>query len=365
MSAPIEKYADYVNTVSGKILLGCDGFVDEVYQIVDVRKSLAEYTAMDKVKQFGDLIVDRADGGVGLEIVHVRRCSGGFTPNTGRVAALLGLRPTLAGLYGEKEIDPAFHEFVDNCNLMSLGESAVTLVFEFPDGKILMSDLKTVAELTWADFAAHFGEDGLKTLFSGVDVLGLGYWSLTPDFDNLLKGFMAEADTASPPRRMFFDFADIKKKADECFGETLALIKQFNDKIPMTLSLNEHEVFELFKRVGVDCNEHDPAKVAAALTVARDKIGIDELVVHTPVYAAASSATDGEGTAMQDTQTDVIRTAGAGDTFNGGYLCASLGDLTVKERLVIANAATAFFVTHATAPNKEELIAQIEKATDK
>ena len=57
--------------------------------------------------------------------------------------------------------------------------------------------------------------------------------------------------------------------------------------------------------------------------------------------------------------------AGAGDTFNGGYLCASLGELSIKERLVIANAATAFFVTNATAPTKKALIAQVEKASDK
>jgi hypothetical protein len=31
----------------------------------------------------------------------------------------------------------------------------------------------------------------------------------------------------------------------------------------------------------------------------------------------------------------------------------------------MANAATAFFVTHATGPTKEELVAQIEKAADK
>jgi len=41
------------------------------------------------------------------------------------------------------------------------------------------------------------------------------------------------------------------------------------------------------------------------------------------------------------------------------------GDLPIKERLVVANAATAFFVTHATGPTKKELIAQIEKASDK
>jgi sugar/nucleoside kinase (ribokinase family) len=133
----------------------------------------------------------------------------------------------------------------------------------------------------------------------------------------------------------------------------------------MTLSLNEHEVFELFRRLGVDSPADEPAAMAAALTVAREKMGIDELVVHTPVYGAASNATDGEGYAVQETQTAVIRTAGAGDTFNGGYLCASLGDLTIKERLVIANAATAFFVTRAEAPTKTELLAMIEATTDR
>jgi sugar/nucleoside kinase (ribokinase family) len=366
MSTAIDRYADYLNNISGNILLGCDGFVDEVYNIVDVRRSLNDFTAMDKVKQFGDLIVERADGGVGLEIVHIRRCSGGFTPNTGRVAAMLGLRPTITGLYGANGvIDPAFHEFIDNCNILSLGDPAVTLVFEFPDGKLLMSDLKSVATLTWTDFVSFFGYEKLKDMFSNTDILGLGYWSLTPDFDNFLKGFVAQADTTKPPRRMFFDFADIKKKADECFEETAALIREFNSTIPMTLSLNEHEVSELFRRVGVDCPPDEPEATAKALTVAREKMGIDELVVHTPAYGAASNASDGEGWAVQNTQTNVIRTAGAGDTFNGGYLCASLGDLSVKERLVIANAATAFFVTRAAAPNTDELIAQIEEATDR
>jgi len=68
---------------------------------------------------------------------------------------------------------------------------------------------------------------------------------------------------------------------------------------------------------------------------------------------------------LQERQTQVVRLAGAGDSFNGGYLCASLGDLPLKQRLVIANAATAFFVTHATGPTREQLIAQIERAEDK
>ncbi len=361
----MKRYTDYINNLSGKILLGCDGFVDEVYEIVEERKSLTEFTAMQKLKHFGELLVKRADGGVGMELVPKRRCEGGFAINTGRIAAILGIKPLLPGLYGGKEIDPAFVEFQDNCHLLSLGDPALTIVFEFSDGKILMSNLQAVSNLTWEDFKKFFGGQKLKEMFSGVDILGLGYWSLTTDFDGFFKGFMEQYEDAKPPRRMFFDFADIKKKSSESFVKSLGLIKNYNSKIPMTLSLNEHEVLELFSRVGVECPDLTPAAIASALTTAREKIGFDELVVHTPEFAAASSAADGEAHAMQERQKNVVRSAGAGDSFNGGYLCASLGNLPIKERLVIANAATAFFVTHATGPTREELIAQIAKASDK
>jgi hypothetical protein len=365
MSTTMKKYADFLHNIRGKILLGCDGFVDETYEIVEVRKSQADFTAMKKLRQFGDLIVARADGGVGVELVPKRRCEGGFAINTGRVAAALGLKPRLPGLYGREVIDPAYEEFKENCELASLGDPALTIALEFGDGKILMSNLEAVSSLTWNDFEKHFGSAKLRELFSGVDILGLGYWSLTANFDDLFKGFMSQYESLPPPRRMFFDFADIKKKSSESFLKSLELIRSYNSKIPMTFSLNEHEVLELFSRLGVDRPELTPAAIASALTVARDKIGFDELVVHTPEFAAASSATDGEAYAMQDRQTNVLRLAGAGDSFNGGYLCASIGDLPPKERLVVANAVAAFFVTHATAPAKEELLAQIEKGSDK
>ncbi|MCX6971881.1 MAG: PfkB family carbohydrate kinase [Verrucomicrobia bacterium] len=365
MTPTIKKYADFLHRISGKILLGCDGFVDETYEIVEIRKSQTEFTPMKKLRQFGELLVERADGGVGLELVPKRRCEGGFGINTGRVAACLGLKPCLPGLYGSKAIAPAYHQFDEICDLVSLGDPALTIALEFSDGKVLMSNLEAVSSLTWEHFKNHFGEEKLKALFSGVDILGLGYWSLTANFDGLFQGFMEQYASMTPPRRMFFDFADIKKKSSESFIESLELIRTFNSKIPMTFSLNEHEVVELFSRIGVERPELTPAAIASALTVAREKIGFDELVVHTPEFAAASSSADGEAHAIQDRQTNVVRLAGAGDSFNGGFLCASLGDLPLKERLVIANAVTAFFVTHATPPTKEELIAQIEKSAEK
>lgn len=365
MSTDMNTYVDYLNNLSGNILLGCDGFVDETYEIVEERKSQNEFTAMKNLKMFGELLVERADGGVGVELVPKRRCEGGFAINSGRIAAILGLKPRLPGLYGKPMIDPAFIGFEEICELHSLGAPALTIALEFNDGKVLMSNLEAVSSLTWADFEKFFSAEQLKALFTDVDILGLGYWSLTADFDGFFMGFMQQYESLTPPRRMVFDFADIKKKSRESFVKSLELIRSYNSKIPMTLSLNEHEVLELCLRVGIERPALNPATIASTLKLAREKIGFDEIVVHTPEFAAASNAKDGEAYAIQERQTQVIRTAGAGDSFNGGYMCASLGALPIKERLVMANAATAFFVTHATGPNKEELIAQIEKASDK
>jgi hypothetical protein len=272
--------------------------------------------------------------------------------------------PRLPGLYGGKTIDPAYEQFTKICELFSLGDPALTIALEFGDGKVLMSNLEAVSSLNWGDFEKQFGKKKLTEMFSGVDILGLGYWSLTANFDELFQGFMKQYETTTPPRRMFFDFADIKKKSSESFIRSLELIRSFGSKIPMVLSLNEHEVLELLSRIGVARPELTPKAISSALAIAREKIGFAELVVHTPEFAAASSA-EGEAYALQDRQTKVVRLAGAGDSFNGGYLCASLENLSLKERLVVANAVTAFFVTHGTPPSKEELIAQIEKASDK
>lgn len=365
MSTKMNQYIEYINNVGGKILLGCDGFVDETYEIVGERRSQTDFTPMSNLKHFGELLVQRADGGVGVELVPKRRCEGGFGINTARIAAFLGIESVLPGLYGRSEIDPAFVEFLGKCELLSMGDPALTIALEFDDGKVLMSNLEAVSTVSWADFEAHFDEQKRKEMFTDVDILGLGYWSLTANFDEFFEGFMAQYENIEPPRRMFYDFADIKKKSSESLMKTLGLIRNYNEKIPMTLSLNEHEVMELFLRLGIDYTSLAPETVSEPLAIAREKIGFDELLVHTPNFAAGSSAKDGEAFAMQDRQTHVVRSAGAGDSFNGGYISASLGDLPIKKRLVVANAATAFFVTHATGPTKEELIAQIEKGSDK
>jgi hypothetical protein len=60
----MKDYSDYIENLSGNILLGCDGFVDETYEIVEERQGPSDFSAVENLKDFGQLIVDRAGGGV-------------------------------------------------------------------------------------------------------------------------------------------------------------------------------------------------------------------------------------------------------------------------------------------------------------
>ena len=52
MSTDMNTYVDYINSMSGNILLGCDGFVDETYEIVQERQNQTEFSAIENLKDF-------------------------------------------------------------------------------------------------------------------------------------------------------------------------------------------------------------------------------------------------------------------------------------------------------------------------
>ena len=57
-----------------------------------------------------------------------------------------------------------------------------------------------------------------------------------------------------------------------------------------------------------------------------------------------------------------VRTAGAGDTFNGGYIAGMLSKMATDERLHTANLAVIHFLKNGIPPSKEELAKIIEKS---
>ena len=354
-----DRVAERFDGPCGKIVLGIDGFIDEVWQIIESRAGSGEYSLYEKMGDFTAALAGCGDGGFSNEIVRKRRSYGGFTANTGKAVSRLGARPTLLGMFGHGRIDPVFAEFSKGNDLVSVGEPGVSLIYEFTDGKLMLVHMQEIMGLDWGSLTDAVSEADLKALFGEADIIALGYWSLMPAFDDIAGKVCALLRGSSRRQRMFFDFADIRKRDKASLDGTLNQLAVLGKQIPMTLSVNEHEAALLFSYYGETFSE-EPEGADIKTEKVRGVIGIDELVVHTPHYASAASASDGSFVLPQHYCVSPVITTGAGDNFNGGYLAAALKGLDMPERLAVANAVTHQYVSLGHSPDKEEMLAELE-----
>jgi hypothetical protein len=356
----LEHVIDYIDNVQGKVVLGIDGFIDQVWQVIETRTSKNEYKLIDKMSAFGQTIVNRGEGGMANELIKKRRSCGGFTANTGRGIGRLGLSTVLLGMYGKDTIDPIFDEFKEICKLISVGDPVLSNILEFSDGKIMMPYLKELLNFEWKDLVNALGHEKLKTIFGDADIVSMGYWSNMPEFDDMITKLYDNYLSENRPKRLFFDFANIKKRSPEAIKETFKVLGALNNKVPMTLSLNEHEAVLLFSYYGQEITE-DIDQVITTVAYIREKICLDELIVHTPYYAVAASKFEGVSFVIQDYCENPVITTGAGDTFNAGYIASSLGNLNLDERLAISNATTRFYIGNGFSPSRNDLIEEIKR----
>lgn len=349
------------------VLLGIDGMIDEVWELLDSRTGPGQYTKMTKLMQLGSAITERGTGGLAKERLLKRRSSGGFVANTGRATAMLGAGTTMLGMFGtRRQVDPVFDEFEELGTLVSIGEPQRIHVLEFSDGKIMMPNLDELINLTWQQVVDCLGEERLRGLCN-VDMMGVGYWSNLYDFENIMTALVTDYLKNGRTRRVFHDFANLNKRSHQALCDALSVLGSLNAQLPQTLSLNEHEGGILARQLGIAYPEHvnrpecEPAVLAAAEEIRR-QTGLDEVIIHTLHFAVAATATEGTSSVMQDYCDNAIKTTGAGDTFNGGYMVASAAGLELTARLLAANATTRYYVEHALPPTREQLIAQMERS---
>jgi len=350
----IQKITTALANLNGTIYMCADGFIDEVWELVDSRASLAKYTPVSKMTHFGQRIIGVGTGGMGIELVKKRRDYGGFTANIGYATARLGINTTMVGLFGKGEIDPVFAPVRAVSNMITMGDAAVTHALEFDDGKILMTHMGVVLEVDWNRLVREIGISKLTELITEADIIGIGYWSCLPDFDNMVEQACELIPLDGKERRFFFDFADVRKRDTDSLVNTLAVLRQLNTKCPMILSMNEHEAAIIFELQG-ETLDNVGRPVAEKTGAVRTKLGLDELVIHTPQYAVAASSKEPPALMLQKYCEKPVRTAGAGDTFNGGYIAATMAGLDIAERLFVANETVSFFLNTGNAPNRKDL----------
>ena len=129
-----------------KVVVGFDGFVDEIVEAVDRRHSFASYTRMSNMTQFGERISKAAGLSTNIELVPKTMKLGGNGPIMAN-ALVAGHQCFLYGRPGQPNVHPVFNELVEGCtevySLLNLATDAV----EFEIAAVMLGKMEGLNDI--------------------------------------------------------------------------------------------------------------------------------------------------------------------------------------------------------------------------
>lgn len=338
-------------------LMGFDGFVDQIFQVVDQRQSPTKYTPFNSMKNFSKRITAASGKSANFEIVSQTTKFGGNGPIMAFALSTLGAPVHYVGMLGYPEIHPVFSEFAKRCKVRSISEPALTNAFEFSDGKLMFGQHSTVNDVSWETIKKRLGDTTFRKLWNQSHFIGMVNWTMLPHLSAIWKRLLSDymPKKKGPRKLMFFDLADPAKRLDADLHAALRIIGEFQEYNDVILGLNESESKHVAKVLRLKKTPNTPKGNAALAAAIREKLDLHTVVIHPVKYASGADETgefhvEGPYTAKPKIST------GAGDHFNAGFVIGRLLGLGMPHALQLATAASGFYVRHANSPNREQLV---------
>ena len=338
-------------------LLGFDGFLDSILQVVDQRQTATKYLPYTSVKPFAKKMGEAAGKSANFEVVPTMEKIGGNGPLMAFAMSTLGAPVEYMGMCGYPKLHPVFAEFAKRSKVHSFAEPALTSALEFNDGKIMLGQLASVQDANWETIQARVGDKLVQKLWSSAAFVGMVNWTMLPHMSAIWKKLLTEYKTGKPGKRkqLFFDLADPAKRIEADLLAALKIIGEFQAENDVTLGLNESEAMHVAKVLRLKGATKNPKACASLAGAIREKMGIQVVVIHPIQYACAADA-EGEVFVTGPYTSKPKISTGAGDHFNAGFAIARLLGLGLPHSLQLAVAASGFYVRHGNSPNREQLV---------
>ncbi len=346
-----EKLADLLKEpVSYGVFSGFDGFIDEVIHVVDQRRSVSEYTRIETIAEYAARIAGAAGFSTNIEYVPIRVKSGGNGVIYANALAQTGNSVFYAGALGEP-IETVFLPLREVCReVVSIAPSAHTDAVEFQDGKLIISKLQPLNEVTYERLTERIGREKLIDETGAAEMLAFANWTMIPAMSDIWKRFIEEIlPFAKRGGYAFFDLADPKKRRPEHVLEALRLIMRFQDFRRVVLGLNLAEARQVAALLELE--ETEPERLTRDI---REALGLHGVVVHS---VKESCAFLGETFAKIKAPycTNPVLTTGAGDNFNAGFSNGLMRGLPAAECLMLGTATAGYYVRTGQSPGCNEL----------
>ncbi len=340
------------------VLIGFDGFVDEIIRVVDKRDTPAEYTLIGDINTFAQRIAQASGQSTNMEMIVQQTKLGGNGPIMANALAAFGMPVTYIGMLGYPNIHPVFKDFAQRAHVLSVAEPGHTDALEFNDGKLMMGKHESLHEFTWNLLIQRVGTEKFLSAFQNATLLGLVNWTMYAHMSEIWRHLISDICpklSASPRKTIFFDLADPEKRFADDILEALNLITQFQKYFSVILGINEKESDELANVLNIPNSGNSPAALQELAQAMRTRLQLECVVIHPRTCAVAATAQE---TAYVDgpfTAKPLIST-GAGDHFNAGFSLGFVSSLPLASCLLLGVSTSGFYVRTGKSPRVEDLV---------
>lgn len=347
-----------------RVMVGFDGFIDHIIDVVDKRESSSSYAPMPTIAEFGRRVSDAAGRSANFELVVKRSKIGGNGPIMANALCAYDTRVTAIGLLGAEAIDPVFAPLAQRAELViSLGPAASTDALEFSDGKLMLGKLLPLEAVTWERLLDRIGREQLRVLLRDVHGVATVNWTMTLGMTAIWNHL---ADEVLPGLRKdrplwFVDLADPAKRTLDDQRAALEALRRLQQHVDVVLGMNEMECRQVLTALDEPWQGGDELAAArAGCEIIRDRLGLSWAMCHLVKSAAVAwrtSASVGSTAAEGFFEPRPKITTGAGDHFNAGFLSAILAGIEPACAIQIGGATSGFYVRNAQSPTRADTIA--------
>ena len=345
------------------VLVGFDGFVDSIIDVVDKRQSTEQYDAVDTIEAFGQRIQSLAGQSANFELVTKLQKLGGNGPIMANALASAGLPVTYIGCLGEGSLHPVFEQFANHAEVYSIGDPGYTDALEFHDGKLMLGKHTNLRHVNYDRLCEKVGEDRLIQWCASARLLGMVNWTMLVEmhsiWDGLIERVLPNLPADSEPPLLFVDLADPAKRMTEDIEAALTRLSRLNQHAKVALGLNLNESKQLARVVGVPVPEAPEASIESTARELRAALGLQGVVVHPRTSAAGAWLDDHDQVHTAQFNGPFVQrpalSTGAGDNFNAGFCLGLLTGLDIEAALCVGTATSGYYVRNANSPTLDQL----------
>ena len=238
-------------------VVGLDGFVDNIIDVVDKRADAVTYSRVETIALLGERISRAAGLSSNLELVVNQQKLGGNGPIMANALIENGLNVSYIGCLGYPLPHAVFTDMAAKCKACyTLCEPGVTDALEFRDGKIMLGKHQTLKEVHYDRMLDVVGLDNLKSMWHNSNLIALTNWTMLPHQTSIWKSLLKDMAGVKAPAGaiLFIDLADPEKRPAEEIASACRLLKNFRTSHKVVFGVNQKESMEVGTALGLKFN---------------------------------------------------------------------------------------------------------------